>query len=173
MPKEFLKRYMPDAHEIKNSKSLKIFGTLLHNPNLWHLNRHSVAGAFAVGLFFAWWPVPFQMVLAAGAAIWFNTNLPISVALVWITNPVTMPPMFYFAYLVGTWVLGAPETSFQMELSFEWLLNGMTTIWKPFLLGCFILGMISSVSGYFIIKMLWRYNIAKKFHLRRKNRGST
>ena len=36
----------------------EIFGKLIYNPNLWHFNRHSVAKAFSVGLFFAWIPVP-------------------------------------------------------------------------------------------------------------------
>ena len=41
---------MPNSQSIKNNKHLKIFGDLLHNPHLWHMNRHSVAKAFAVGL---------------------------------------------------------------------------------------------------------------------------
>ena len=63
MPKKMIKRLMPDHHTIKNNKHLQIFGTLLHNANLWHLNRRSVAKVFAVGLFCAFIPIPFQMVL--------------------------------------------------------------------------------------------------------------
>lgn len=162
MPRKFLKKFMPDPHEIKNYKALRIFGELLHDPNLWHMSRRSVAGAFAVGLFFAWWPVPFQMVLAAGGAILLRTNLPLSVALVWITNPVTMPPMFYAAYVVGTWMLGVPEMSFKIELSMEWLMHGMAAIWKPFLTGCLTLGVVSSVLGYFGINYIWRHSVLKK-----------
>lgn len=164
---------MPDPHEIINNKSLRIFGKLLHDPNLWHMNRRSIAGAFGVGLFFAWWPVPFQMVLAAGGAIFLRTNLPLSVVLVWITNPVTMPPMFYSAYVVGTWIIGVPETNFEMELSVEWLLHGMAAIWKPFLTGCLCLGIISSVLGYFGINLIWRYSVLKKReNIRLKNSSS-
>lgn len=162
MPRKFLKRFMPDPHEIKNNKFLSLFGSLLHEPNLWHMNRRSMAGAFMVGLFFAWWPVPFQMVLAAGGAILLRTNLPMSVAVVWITNPVTMPAMFYFAYVVGTWVIGAPEMAFSVELSMEWLMNELSLIWKPFLTGCLILGVISSAVGYFVINYLWIHQVNKQ-----------
>jgi uncharacterized protein (DUF2062 family) len=162
MPRKFLKKYMPDPHEIKNHKYLSMFGTLLHSPDLWHMNRRSVAKAFMVGLFYAWWPVPFQMILAAGSAIFIRSNLPISVGLVWITNPVTMPVMFYFAYVVGTWIMGVPETDFEMELSIDWLMNGMLLIWKPFLTGCFVLAVISGIAGYFCINWAWHYSVVKR-----------
>lgn len=162
MPRKFFQRFMPDPHVIKNHKSLQIFGDLLHEPNLWHMNRRSIAGAFAVGLFFAWWPVPFQMILAAAAAILFRTNLPLSVALVWITNPVTMPVMFYIAYLVGTWIIGVPQTEFIFELSMNWLLHELSTIWQPFLTGCLILAAISSTIGYIGIQILWRISISQR-----------
>lgn len=159
---------MPDPQTIKNHKSLRLFGKLLHAPNLWHMNRKSIAGAFAIGLFFAWWPVPFQMVLAAAAAIWLRMNLPISVVLVWITNPVTMPVMFYFAYVVGTWIIGVPETVFHFELTLDWLMNGLSVIWKPFLTGCLTLATISGLIGYGTIQILWRINISKRWALRRQ-----
>lgn len=169
MPRKFFKRYMPDPHEIKNHKSLGIFGELLHSPNLWHLNRKSIAGAFGVGLFFAWWPVPFQMVLAAAGAILLRTNLPISVALVWITNPLTMPVMFYFAYNLGTWILGVPEMAFTFELTIDWMIHGLTAIWKPFLMGCMVLAAVSSAIGYAGVQIIWRIYISKK-HAQRKLR---
>lgn len=163
---------MPDPHTIRDHKSLQMFGKLLHDPNLWHLNRRSIAKAFAVGLFFMMMPVPFQMALAAGFAIIVRSNLPISVMLVWISNPVTMPPMFYFAYQFGAWVLQTPEVDFNFELSMDWLLNGMTAIWQPFLFGCVLIGAILSVTGYVTIRLLWRWSIVKKIQHRKKNSSS-
>ncbi|MDT8452381.1 MAG: DUF2062 domain-containing protein [Gammaproteobacteria bacterium] len=162
MPRKFLKKYMPDPDELKNHKVLRLFGTLLHDPNLWHMNRRSIATAFMVGLFFAWWPVPFQMVLAAAGAILLRANLPMSVALVWITNPVTMTPMFYFAYVVGTWIIDVPEMPFHMELSVDWVMGELSNIWKPFLTGCLILAVTSSVTGYYSINYIWRRYVRKQ-----------
>jgi len=162
MPRKFFQRFLPHPRTIKENKTLQIFGDWLHKPNLWHLNRRSVAGAFAVGLFCAWMPVPFQMALAAGVAIWLGTNLPLSIVLVWITNPVTIPPMFYFAYIVGTWIVGEPVTDFSFELTMDWLLNELSAIWKPFLVGCFTLASVSSLVGYFAIDGFWRYTVVKR-----------
>ena len=53
MPKKFIRRFLPDPQSIKQNKALKIFGSVLHEPNLWHLNRRSASGAFGIGLFFA------------------------------------------------------------------------------------------------------------------------
>lgn len=162
MPRKFFKRFMPSHTEIREHRYLKVFGKALHEPNLWHINRRSMAGAFGVGLFCAWVPIPFQMVLSAGAAILFRTNLPLSVVLVWITNPLTIPPMFYFAYIVGTWIVGAPVNDFSFELSFDWLMNELTAVWKPFLTGCFTLATISSVVGYFSVSQIWTYAVLKQ-----------
>lgn len=171
MPKRLLKKYMPDPDTIRNHKSLQMFGTLLHDPYLWHFNRRSIAKAFAVGFFFMMMPVPFQMALAAGAAILVRSNLPISVVLVWISNPVTMPPMFYFAYQFGAWVLQTPEVEFSFELSMDWLLNGMSAIWFPFLFGCVVLGVIFSIVGYISIRLLWRWSVVKKRQQLNKSRS--
>lgn len=161
MPKKFLRKFLPDPHKITQSKSLRIFGKFIHEPNLWHMNRKSVSMAFLVGMFFMWVPLPSQMFLAAGAAILLRCNLPLSVALVWITNPFTMPPMFYAAYIVGNWLLGLPPTDIQFEASFDWIAQQMAAIWQPFLLGCLTLGIVSSISGFTIIRLLWRLHVIK------------
>lgn len=165
-PKKLLKRFMPDHRKIREHKYLQCFGKLLHNPALWHMNRHSVAKGFAVGLFFAWVPVPFQMVLAAGAAILFHANLPLSVVLVWITNPVTIPPMFYGAYKVGAMLLGEQVQHFEMELSIEWVKQEMLLIWEPFLLGCFVVAVVSSLVGYSGIQIAWRWMVVSRWRKR-------
>ncbi len=157
---------MPDPEKIKQQKSLQFLGDRLHEPNLWHLNRHSVALAFAVGLFSAWVPTPGQMAIAAVAAFYFRANLPISVALVWVTNPVTMPPMFYFAYFVGLKALGDPAPGEGFEFSVENIMASLGDIGGPFLLGCLILGIISSAMGYFGIQAFWKYYVNKKWNAR-------
>jgi uncharacterized protein (DUF2062 family) len=171
MLKKSIKRIMPDHQMIRNHKHLRIFGALLHDPNLWHLNRRSVAGAFAVGLFMAFVPVPFQMVLAAAAAIVVRVNLPLSVVLVWITNPLTMAPMFYGTYKLGAWLLNRTPHHFEFQLTFEWLGHELGSIWQPFLLGCFVAGLASAILGYTVIRLLWRWHIVRAYQERRRKRG--
>ncbi|NOY66276.1 MAG: DUF2062 domain-containing protein [Gammaproteobacteria bacterium] len=171
MPKKFLQKFMPDHDTIRNHKHLKIFGTLLHSPNLFHLNRRSVAGAFANGLFNAFIPVPFQMILAAAGAILFKVNLPLSIALVWVTNPLTMAPIFYGAYKIGAWLMGTEAGDFHFELTTEWLMNGLAAIWQPFLLGCFVSGTVAAILGYLTIRLYWRYRIVREWRKRNKKRA--
>ncbi|WP_448213337.1 DUF2062 domain-containing protein [Colwellia sp. MEBiC06753] len=166
MPKKVIRRLLPDHNTIKSNKHLQIFGELLHNANLWHLNRRSVAKAFAVGLFFAFIPVPFQMILAAGTAIIVHSNLPLSIALVWITNPLTMPAIFYACYIAGTWVIGAKEQAFAFEASWQWVVDSLQTIGPAFLIGCGVLAIIFAIIGYFGIQLLWRFSVAREWQKR-------
>ena len=110
------------------------------------------------------------MIVAAIAAVRFKVNLPISVPLVWISNPVTMPALFYFAYLVGATAMNTTPHEVGFELSFEWLLNGLLEIWQPFLLGCLILGTTSAIAGNAIIRIIWRLRVIKALEQRRLNR---
>lgn len=165
--RKFINRYMPDAKAIKENKFLRIFGSLLHSPSLWHLNRTSAAKAFAIGLFIAFVPVPFQMVFAAGAAILFNANIPLSVALVWLSNPITIPLIFFSCYKVGSIFIGASdELVFQANL--QWIMDSFSVIGPPFLLGCLILGATFSILGYLTVHSVWYYNTKKAWANRRK-----
>lgn len=168
MPKWFFKRYFPDQNRVKEHRHLKRFGRLLNDPNLWHLNRRSVAGAFSAGLFITWIPVPFQMLLAAAIAIPARVNLPIAVSLVWITNPVTMPPMYYFAYKVGAWLLDTPAEAVNFSLSLAWFGETFGHVWRPLLLGCIFLGALSALLGNLIVRGIWRLQILKYIRRRRE-----
>jgi len=167
MPKRFFKRYLPDHAAIRNHKRLRsVFGTLLHDPNLFHLNRRSVSGAFAVGLFIAFLPIFFQMVLAAAVAIWVRVNLPLSVSLVWITNPFTIPPIYYFTYKLGATLLQLPPRPVQFDLSLGWFLSEVGRSWQPVLLGSVICGVISGAVGYLLVRGIWRLVVL--LHLRQR-----
>lgn len=167
MPKNFIKRFTPNPETLRNHPHLKMFGRKLHNPNLWHINRRSAAGAVAIGIFCAWMPVPFQMILAACLAMLFSFNLPLSVALVWLSNPITMPPLFYIAYRLGAFILQQPLMNFDFELSYEWIINAFGTIAPALFLGSFILGAICATISYFLFSIFWRYHSSKKWKKRR------
>ncbi|MCP3673533.1 MAG: DUF2062 domain-containing protein [Gammaproteobacteria bacterium] len=167
MPKRFIQKISPDPEKLKKHKYLKVFGVLLHDPNLWHFNRRSISGAFAVGIFCAFIPVPFQMIFAAAGAMLFHVNLPVSVLMVWLSNPVTMPAMFYGCYLLGAWILQTPPQAFEFELSWQWLTESLAHIGEPFLLGCLIAGAVSSLTGYFGIRIFWRLLMIKKWNSRK------
>lgn len=167
MPKKFFKRYLPDPKKIKEIKALEFLGDKLHAPNLWHLNRRSVSRAFAVGLWAMYTPpLPWQQVIAAVLAIYFNANLPIAVALVWITNPLTWLPMYYFAYEVGARVLGSTDFSFA-QFSELFSIEKVMELGTPFLLGCFILMNLGAVLGYFGIQLIWRNAVRHQQELRK------
>lgn len=167
MPKRLIKKITPDHDTVRSHKHLQIFGTLLHDPNLFHMNRRSISGAFAVGLFWAMIPIPLQMVAAAATAIIVRVNLPLSIALVWVTNPLTMPPIFYVNYLVGAWLLHTPEMENKFEVSMHWFAESMDQIWLPLYFGSAVLGILSGALGYVIIRLLWRMHIITRFKERR------
>jgi uncharacterized protein (DUF2062 family) len=170
MAKKLIQKYLPDLEKIRQHKNLQFLGERLHLPHLWLLNRHQISAAFAIGLFCAWIPTPGQMAIAGIAAFYFEANLPISVALVWLTNPLTMPPLFYFAYRVGLAFLDYPPPDTDFEFSLSSLLTGVGDIGGIFLYGCFVCGVISAVLGYLGVQLFWRYHVAKQWADRHKTR---
>src|SRR5690554_2638614 len=170
MPRQLLKRYMPNPERIKRTRSLRFLGTILHDPNLWHITRHSVGRATACGLFVAMLPIPMQMLLSAFLAVMVRANLPISVGLVWLTNPITMPPVFFAQYKIGTLLLGAPERSMPMELSLTWLTTEIQHIWQPMLVGSLLTAVIAAAIGYFGTLLYWRFWVSRNWKRRKMRR---
>ena len=170
MPKRQILRYLPTPAQLRENRLLKPVAHLLHNPELWHLNRRSAAGAVFIGLFSAFIPIPTQMVLAAVLALLFRCNLPISVALVWITNPITIPPMFYFAYRLGAWLLDMQISVGAIDLSIGWIWDNLGTIGYPLLFGSFVCAWVSGVTGFVVTRVVWRLHVIKRWRLRRERR---
>lgn len=153
----WLKNKLPSVNEIRYHRHLRIFGKIIHSPNYWHMHPECVARAFACGIFSGFMPIPFQMVLAAALGIAFRANLFIAVILVWITNPLTIPPIFYFCYRIGRWVLSAPKHPFKIELSLHWLQTTFLVIWKPLVVGSLVCGIVGAVVSYIIVRIVYRF----------------
>jgi len=156
---------------MRNIKALRVLGHRIYDGNLWHINRYSASMAFFVGLFVAFIPIPGQALVAAILAVLLRCNLPLSVGLVFLTNPVTMPPVFYMAYRIGALIIDVPVSDIAFELNFSWLRNSLGAIWQPFLLGCLICGLFFGSLGYLIVNLLWRWRVARQWRARKRKRA--
>jgi len=170
MRNHWIRKYLPTRESIRAQKSLGPVRHLLMKPELWHLHRRSVGGAFFIGLFCAFLPVPSQMLIAALIAVVARCNLPIAVTLVWISNPLTMGPMFYFAYKLGAWLLDVELTHGPWEWSWTWLGTRFAAIWWPLILGCLVCGWVSGLTGTVAARLLWRLHIIRRWRNRRSRR---
>lgn len=195
MARNLLKRYFPSPETIKNNPALRLFENVLHDPNLFHLNRHSVSVAFFWGMFIAILPVPGQMPLAALAALVFRCNLPIAVALAWVSNPFTTPFILLLSYKLGAFILqsdpllnhpsftyesltaSASEVWSQLSSgnfldSWHWLMKSIGGIWKPLLLGLIVFGLLAGALSYFVMQIFWRLHVTRAWSKRKKKRLS-
>lgn len=150
---------------------MRPFRLLLEHPAYWSLNRRSVTRAFAMGLFIGFVPLPVHIMLAAILALLLRLNLPAAIAGTLITNPVTLVPMYLSAYWVGCRLLGVGMQNVGFELTWHWLTTTLVPIWKPFLLGCLIMGSAAAVTGYILLGSLWHVSLVLKYH-RRKASGA-
>lgn len=119
------------------------------------------------GLFVALLPIPGQTIIALLAALVLRVNLPIAAIATWITNPITMVPIFYWEYSLGTVILQMPPQPFNIDLSLDWVTNGFGGIWKPLALGSFITATLVASLAYVGISVVWRWMVIYRFKRRR------
>lgn len=171
VPRRFLKRKLPDIHSILSDNRLRWIGLGLKDSDLFHLNRRSVSMAFGVGLFTAFIPLPGQLLIAALFALALRCNLPITMALVFISNPVTVPPLALLCYQVGALVLGKPEATFNPQFTWEWLSTQGASLIPPLLTGSLLIGSGAGALGYATIRGLWRWQAIRSWEQRKTARS--
>lgn len=170
MPRSPLRRYLPDPQKIREHRALKPLGKWLQNPEIWHFHRRSAAGAAFIGLFVSFLPLPMHMLIAAAIAIVARCNLPLAVGLVWVNNPLTMGPLYFFAYKFGGWLLNTEPTVTEVHINLHWLSHRFDEIWQPLLVGTLVCGWVSGVAAYVIVRVGWRIRVQRHWTERRRSR---
>lgn len=140
----------------------------------------AIAGGFSLGMFIAFTPtLGAQIALAIIFSTFFNFNRAAAILPVWITNPVTVAPIFTFNYWIGQSIWGGPHVS---EVSQLFLNLGKTMarldIWEskqlfyeminlgpeliiPLCIGSLIVSTVTALLTYFI-SMRLLYQLAKR-----------
>ena len=180
MVKKFLRKHLPHADEIRSHRAIAWFGGWLHHPNLWHLNRDSVAGAVAIGLFAGLVPGPLQMIAAALLAIALKKNLPVAVLVTLYTNPFTIVPLYVLAYEYGKLLLGGSDAVASIKpFEPDWsqgfaALKAMTdwalSLGKPLAVGLIALACTLAAIGYALVQIAWRLYVMRAWRRRQRRR---
>lgn len=165
--KSFFCRWLPDPQWLRTHKHLRFLGDHLHDPRLWHFSRRSTVRGLTAGAFFAFVPVPWQMILAAITAVWLRFNLPVAVAMVWITNPLTIPPIAFVNYRFGAWLLGRPPVDWYFEPSLEWVLQQAGDLGLPLIVGSMATAVVAGIVTFVLAHLIWRWSIISRFRRRR------
>lgn len=159
MPRRFFRKFAFKRHEIAEKWFMTPFRHMLHDHRLWGIRRKTVVPAFSLGLAIAFLPFPGHFLVAALAALALRVNIPVAALSTLFVNPVTVGPLFYFAYELGNTLLGIETGAFYFEFSLDWVRNVFTTIWLPLSLGCVLLGSAAAVIGFVGLDALWRYSV--------------
>jgi len=122
--------------------------------DLLSVNRKMVSRAVLVGIFIAMIPMPMQMLAVILVAPFFRFNVPIGVSLVWITNPFTMPVIYYVEYYTGNFLLRR-EGVCDIELTMQWFTDNIGNIFIPLYVGTAFYSVVLSIGGYYLINWLW------------------
>ena len=181
MPRKFFRRFLPDGEAVRGHRYLAWCRGWLDHPNLWHLNRDSVAGGVAIGLFAGLVPGPLQMLTAALLAIPLRKNLPVALATTLYTNPFTIGPLYLLAYGYGRLLLGAGGHPADVQ-PFEWdwahwfdsalaMAHWALALGKPLAVGLVALALTLAAAGYFAVQLAWRAYVVYAWRARRRQRA--
>lgn len=172
----WLTRHIPRRDTIHENRLLRPFAPHLSKSSLWRLTRRSVPRGVAIGLFVAIIIPVMHTVFAALLAIPARANVAIAAAITLVVNPLTIPPMYYAAYRIGSWELhheaplvnAAAAERFSSELSR--LLFWVHQASGPIAVGILTIAVSSAVIGYLVASLGWRIWTGSRWHERRAAR---
>jgi uncharacterized protein (DUF2062 family) len=124
------------------------------------INRKTVTRALLVGIFIAFIPMPMQMLAVLAVLPFFKFNVPIAISMVWLSNPVTMPFMYYIEYLTGNFLLMKKGIK-SVELSMEWFQTNFDDIFIPLYFGAFFYSFVVSIAIFYISNWCWMSSVKK------------
>jgi uncharacterized protein (DUF2062 family) len=146
--------------KLSNSDKIQQFLIKYKIPQVYlSTNRDLVSKAFFIGLFLAFLPIPMQMLVVILFMRFVKFNVPVAIALCWVSNPLTMPFIFYIEYIVGAFLLNIQVENIQMSV--EWFNNNFQDIFIPLYFGAFVVASLVSITFYFLINTLWIYFVKK------------
>lgn len=170
---------VPSRESLEQNRFIRPVAHRVLAPALWRFTRRSVPRGVAlgtlVGILFL---IPgVQMAGAALLALPFRANVPLAVAMTFLSNPATTPFLVGLALYVGNAMLGRTadvgrftaliESHADWRVWLEWLLSETA---PALLMGLFVVSVVAASIGYLIASFSWRARIATKWKARTHER---
>lgn len=129
----------------------RLLGDRLFTKDLWAFRRDSVARGWLIGALVAATPfMGVQLLMGLPLALLSRANVLTVMVLVFMTNPATAIFFYPLAFLLGCNVLGLDPADLQWNETTVWGLGG------PLMLGCALAGALIGLTGFLLIRVLWR-----------------
>ncbi len=119
-----------------------------------NINRKMITRGVSIGLFWGFIPMPMQMLAVVATTPFIRFNVPLAIVIVWLSNPFTMPFMYYVEYLTGNLILGKEKIA-DMELTVDWFSTHVGDIFVPLYVGTAFYSIVISTLVYFLLNWLW------------------
>jgi uncharacterized protein (DUF2062 family) len=171
VPRKYFRRYLPDPDTVLAKPWAAPFRRWVGHPNLWCLNRRSVSGAVAIGLFCGLIPGPFQMLGALLMAIPLRKNIPVALVVTLYTNPFTIVPLYVLAFEYGRLLLPGERGALMppFEMTWSWMLS-LGSLGKPLAVGLVALACTLALLGYVTVRLAWRGWVVAAWRARARRR---
>lgn len=157
-----LRSMAPSREQLEANPWLRRLAPHLANPKLWCWSRRGVAMGVAIGLFIGFLIPIAQILLAAAAAVLLRANVPVAAAGTLVTNPLTVPPIYYAAYHLGAWVTGTPATAAVSLADPASIGASLGAIGMPLFAGLAITASCAAIASYLLISQFWIWRVAAK-----------
>jgi uncharacterized protein (DUF2062 family) len=165
------KRLLLNVTRLRRGQLLRPLRHRLRNEGLWSFEHHSVAKGAAIGVFFAiLFPVA-HVLFAIVAAIALRANVVVAMLTTFISNPITMPILYYSAYRIGALVIRreahdppvealesakeAAQAALEVRHWFPALLDWMSSVGAPTAVGIVTLACVAAVTVYALVFAIW------------------
>jgi len=166
--KKFL-RPLPRRSNIHRYPVLKWFSDTAYKKSfLWSFKSKPIQSALFWGIWISLLPiVGIQMLVVFFVSLIARANLPVIVALQWISNPLTMGPIYFADYKIGMTILKLlgidyPQNKL-LSAEYDWAhfsykeLIRLLDTFPPMLLGGSVLGIFFAVITVFLYKILSKF----------------
>jgi uncharacterized protein len=169
MPRRLFQKFRPFTHSLRERWYFRALGPRLTDARLWSLNRRAITAAFGAGVAIAFIPLPVHFIIGLLVAMVWRLNIPAMIGTLLVFNPITVVPIYYVAYRIGTLLLGIRPGPFAFELSWNWLQSGLGAVWKPFLVGCLVCAVAGGYLAYLGLELVWRISAVSRLNARRNS----